>query len=369
MSHQIKLPDYENCIANLPNSILKKWGLPQRGSSLPLADWYLEQDCTNVVVLLLDGMGSSILKRHLDADGFFRTHVAGTYSSTFPPTTVAATTSIDNGMAPCGHGWLGWDCYYPRIDKNVTVFLNTEQGTDTPAAEYFVAGRYCGYESILEQIRKAGGNAYAVSPFVAPRPQSFEQICAQILELCQKPGQKYIYAYWTEPDHIMHVSGCGSEASREMMQRLEVQVGELTEQLKGTDTRLFVTADHGHIDSKGVSITDYPELMDCLVRMPSIEPRALNLFIKEGKKAQFEQAFQRLFGDKFILYTKQQVLEQQLFGTGMEHAEFRAMLGEYLAVAVSDLSIYNSREEAARFIGVHAGLTREEMEIPLIVAL
>ena len=51
MSHQIKLPDYENCIANLPNSILKKWGLPQNGASLPLADRYLEQDYKNCFVL------------------------------------------------------------------------------------------------------------------------------------------------------------------------------------------------------------------------------------------------------------------------------------------------------------------------------
>ena len=367
MSHQIKLPDYENCIANLPNSILKKWGLPQNGASLPLADQYLEQDYKNIVVILLDGMGSCIMDRNLDADGFFATHLAGTYSSTFPPTTVAATTSIANGLAPSAHGWLGWDCYYPQVDKNVTVFLNTEQGTDTPAADYFVAGEYCGYESILDRINKAGGTAYAVTPFVEPHPDSFEKISERIVELCRAPGEKYIYAYWNEPDHIMHETGCYSEEARQTVRRLEEQVGELSE--KVTDTLILVTADHGHMDSEGVSITDYPELMDCLVRMPSIEPRALNLFIKEGKKAQFEQAFQRLFGDKFILYTKQQVLEQQLFGTGMEHAEFRAMLGDYLAVAVSDLSIYNSREEAARFIGVHAGLTEDEMVIPLIVVL
>ena len=43
------------------------------------------------------------------------------------------------------------------------------------------------------------------------------------------------------------------------------------------------------------------------------------------------------------------------------------MLGDYLAIAIDDLSIYNTREEAEFFVGVHAGLTRDEMVIPLIV--
>lgn len=37
-------PDYENCIANLPNSILKKWKIPTVGGTLALADKYLEKD-------------------------------------------------------------------------------------------------------------------------------------------------------------------------------------------------------------------------------------------------------------------------------------------------------------------------------------
>ena len=40
---------------------------------------------------------------------------------------------------------------------------------------------------------------------------------------------------------------------------------------------------------------------------------------------------------------------------------------DYLAVAVSDLSIYNTEKEAEHFIGVHAGISPEEMTIPLIL--
>ena len=43
------------------------------------------------------------------------------------------------------------------------------------------------------------------------------------------------------------------------------------------------------------------------------------------------------------------------------------MLGDYLAVAIDNLAIFNTREERDAFVGVHAGLTEDEMNIPLIV--
>ena len=84
-------PDYENCLVNLSNSILKKFGAETSASTLSLADKYLEKDYKNVVVLLLDAMGTSIIEKHLDKNGFFRSHLAGSFDSVYPPTTVAVS--------------------------------------------------------------------------------------------------------------------------------------------------------------------------------------------------------------------------------------------------------------------------------------
>ncbi|MBQ9120386.1 MAG: alkaline phosphatase family protein [Lachnospiraceae bacterium] len=360
---RIKYPDYENCISGLAGSILKEFGV-ETTKSLALCDKLLEKKYKNVVVLLLDGMGQSIIERNLAPDGFLRTHLTGNYSSVFPPTTVAATTSIDSGKEPVEHAWLGWDCYYKEIDKNVTVFRNTESGTEKPAADFPVAWTYCPYQSTIQQIQNAGGQAYYATPFMKPYPADFAAICKRIRMLCATPGKKYIYAYWNEPDHTMHRTGCYSEQSKQVLRELEEQVEELCAEL--SDTLLLITADHGHMDSAGVAMEDYPELTECLVRMPSIEPRALNLFVKPGMEEIFAERFRREFGEKFLLLTKREVKERKLFGTGTEHARFDEMLGDYLAVAVDDLSIYNTREERDTFIGVHAGLTEEELMIPLI---
>ena len=77
MNQKLVWPDYKNCIANLPNSILRKFGVTPAGDTLPLLDRYLEKDYRNIVVILLDGMGKSILERHLEKDGAFRSHLAG----------------------------------------------------------------------------------------------------------------------------------------------------------------------------------------------------------------------------------------------------------------------------------------------------
>lgn len=101
--------------------------------------------------------------------------------------------------------------------------------------------------------------------------------------------------------------------------------------------------------------------------MPSIEPRALNFFVKKGMSQQFNDIFNKEFGTKFILLTKEEVRKKKLFGDGTEHSEFNDMLGDFLAVAIDDLSIFNTREEKESFIAMHAGLTEDEMIIPLIL--
>lgn len=383
----IKYPDYDDCIAGIPNSVLKSMGLEPGRRTLELLDRHLEgRSYENVVVILLDGMGKNIMDANLSKDGFFASHLAGTFSSTFPPTTVAATTSIQSGMEPCEHGWLGWDCYYPQIDKNVTVFLNKETGTDEQAESYNVAWRYCGYESTVDRLLKAGVQAYNAMPFLEPFSDTFEKICDRIAGLCWQPGRKYIYSYWREPDHLMHEKGCFCTESKELLRKLEKQVNELCKRLEKAEmpqkegksydisgvggskkNLVIVTADHGHIDTKGVALIDYPKICECLSRLPSIEPRALNFFVNPGMEEQFVSEFNRSFSEKFRLFTKAEVLENKLFGRGTEHPAFRDMLGDYLAVATGDLCIYNTREEADFFIGAHAGLTVEEMTIPLIL--
>ena len=59
------LPNYDNCLVNLANSVLRKFGAKTIHNTLPMADELLSSDYRNVVVLVLDAMGISILELRL----------------------------------------------------------------------------------------------------------------------------------------------------------------------------------------------------------------------------------------------------------------------------------------------------------------
>ena len=66
-------------------------------------------------------------------------------------------------------------------------------------------------------------------------------------------------------------------------------------------------------------------------------------------------------------YPFEEALSGKLFGTGKDHEGLDGMIGDYVALAVSDRSVFNTHIEAQETPGGHAGLTREEIAIPLIV--
>lgn len=357
---KIKYPDYNNSIANLACSILKYYGIEPPNPTLPQADLLLDRDYKNIVVILLDGMGTSSLEKHLSENGFFRKNLVCSYSSTFPPTTVAATTAIESGLFPNQSAWLGWTGYFEEIDRNVVYFLNTDGDTDEQL-DFNAANTFVPYEKIRDRISASGTASYYIMPFAEPYPQSYNELCNEIKKMCARNDRKYIYAYWDEPDKSMHEKGVDGEDIGQLISELEKSTEQLAAAL--SDTLLIVTADHGHINVRNKVLTDYDDITECLVRMPSIESRAVNFFIRRGMKRQFKAAFKQHFGDDFLLLSKKELLEKKLLGDGENHDRLKIMLGDYLAIGISDIALCN---EYSRFKGNHAGLTEDEITIPLI---
>ena len=356
-------PDYKKCIANIPNSILKYYGADTVGDTLPELDCHLDRKYKNVIVMLLDGFGTSIMYSDLEWQSQFQKHLVSSIDSVFLSSTVPATTSVITGLLPCGHAWLGWDNYYKDVGSNVTVFLNTLQYSSEPAARYNVAQTLTPYKSIQERLIEAGVNAYTVSPFAKPNPDTFRKIMNRVKKLCNEPGRKYIYAYWPQPDDVLHEFGCEAEETKKCVRDLEKQIVKFASGME--DTLLIVTADHGHIDTQISRLYDYPEITDCLERLPSLEPRVVNFFVKKGRKKDFLREFKKIYGEHFKLLTKKEVLERELFGTGTEHAKFRDMLGDYLAIATDDMSIMFAEDTPWK--AMHGGISYNEVKVPLII--
>ena len=233
------------------------------------------------------------------------------------------------------------------------------------AAEYHVAGKYIPVESIGQAIERAGqGRMISVTPFAGYRVTKLDQMLSITKQLCGEPGRKYIYAYWNQPDEMMHTCGCHDARTKEVVLRIDKSVEALCKELR--DTLVLVIADHGHIDTKFRLLSDYPQILSDLVRPFAIESRAAAFYVKDACRERFPEDFNAVFGDDFLLLSRDEVLAKGLFGNGIQHPRFLEFIGDYLAIATGDTALAYSRK-ARQFVSNHAGLTKQEMDVPLIL--
>ena len=82
-----------------------------------------------------------------------------------------------------------------------------------------------------------------------------------------------------------------------------------------------------------------------------------------------ENKFNEKFSDEFKLYTKKEFLDSKLLGYGKQHKKIDDFIGDYIAVAISNsainLNTYLSIPKPIK-LSSHCGLTKNEMEVPLI---
>lgn len=373
--------DYGHSLVSLISSVMKHFGLDPAHETLPEADALLGRSYKNIVLLLFDGMGMSVLET-LPPDSFLRKHLAGTISSVFPPTTTAATTSVLTGLEPIGHGWLGWSSwFYDRAldgglsaaeyteylktadkaapGKVVNLYPNTSDGK--PAAGFNVAGKFLPFEPVTDKLNRRGIPAYFVSPYSEPRADSVDALFATVSGLCEDDTPKYIYGYSPLPDYKIHDYGISHPKIYRILEKIDAGVEKLCSEL--TDSLVIVTADHGMVDTEFVFMDDHPEVKECLLREPSIEGRAMSLFIKPGIY-DFPERFNAAYGGIYELFPHDEAVK--LFGVGEQHPLAGSFVGDYLAVAKTDVSIgYDFDPHPLR--AAHGGGTADEFLIPFIV--
>lgn len=359
----LTFPDYNDSILNLSCSILKSYGIAPKHPTMSEVDEILSQNFKHVVVILLDGLGMNILENNLSHMDFLRRHLLRDYSSVFPPTTTASTTTMLSGLSPIEHGWLGWDVYFEKENKTVTCFHNTLQNSSEIAADYNIPYKYLSYENIIDQINKKGSaKANAIFPFGSEGKPEFNSWLNAIRKTCKTEDRTFTYAYWENPDSMLHQEGTNSLNIMKEIQKLNAKLSSFCEELK--DTVIFITSDHGHTDIQNEFLEDYPEIIEMLERPTSIEPRAISFYVKPEYKEAFPEVFNKHFADSYKLFTKQEVLDKNLFGPGFPNDNLTG-IGDYIGIAYTGKTLLWDRH-CKQFRSHHAGITKNEMRIPLI---
>jgi predicted AlkP superfamily pyrophosphatase or phosphodiesterase len=362
----MKMPNYKHSIMNVSRSFLKHYGLYDQSDTILKLDEQLKKNYKHIIYMLLDGLGDNLLRLHLKEDDFFRKHQIDTITSVFPPTTVAATNAVLAAKPPISTGYLGWVQYFKDMDMQGVVFMDVDYYTHVKSPVSFQK-TYLSYQTIVDQVGHARNDvstSVLFPDFVEGGSKTFNEHIKRLQDIIKINNQSFTYVYWTSPDLEAHEHGIASDKVKSVVKDLNKRVEAFSKTLKN-DTLMVIIADHGLIDVDTIILTDDDVMMSCLLRMPSFEPRATNFFIKDGMHDVFEKHFKSTYKDAFKLLTKEEIIHAKLFGEGTKHVLFDDFLGDFVAIAIDKYMFGMSK--GAHFKAHHAGLTQQELDVPLII--
>ena len=380
MEKEIILPNYEKCVLNLINSILKNYNVETKYNGLKELDKILEKKYKNIVFIILDGMGEHILN-NISPNGFFKNNQMKKITSVYPSTTTAALTTYYSGKPPIETGWIAMAQYFKEYGRTIEMMREIDAYTGEKYTNAKIdAIDLVSYTPIYARIEEASKNvkAYEINPsFCKHRSKrninadNMQIMCDSIEAICKNQDENFILAYSDKPDTLLHKYGCKSDEVRDFIKEAEKEIEKLYEKLKDTNTLIIVSADHGHKDIEKVyNAIELDEIQECLILPPSLESRVVSFWVKEDKKEKFEKIFNEKFKDEFLLYTKEQFLKENLLGFGEKHPKIDDFIGNYIALSISSSIIKlgtNISREKSNKKSTHCGLTKEEMEVPVIV--
>ncbi len=360
--------NYDRSILQLSSSIHHFYQIDTGYATNPIVDaWIQQHSFKRIFTILIDGMGSEILKKYANPNGYFLTHMQDEIETVYPPTTAAATTAFRCGKAPSETGWLGWNQHFSEVNDEVILFYGSSQFDQKQYGNTFA------YEKLpvtfLEKkLLEKGISADTVWPsWGQTHPcADYADLLQCLLQLQEDDNLSYVYAYWDQFDTLMHKKGPNNPSVKEELYRLDQLTQQFVKQIH-PDTGVLILADHGQIDVHNINITKDRELCSYLDKRPSLESRTVSFFLKEGCNDAFEQYFQQKYGQSFLLLSREEVLNKKVFGPKTGENRFEEFLGDYIAFA-TDTACLSYGGAGMNHKGQHAGTTKEERIIPVILS-
>ena len=382
------LPNYrDGSIVNLMQSILGGLDAPGAGGVHGfLAGLGPEEiaDARHVVLLVVDGLGQA----QLDSGPApaLRASRRGTMTSVFPSTTASAVTTFLTGLAPVEHALTGWFMWLRELDSVVAPlpFTTRAGGTDLASLGVSPADVFIG-PNVFERVR---ADCHAVQPAelvdssysrahtrgAAPRGfEGLDGLVDSILDIVGHARRRtYVSAYWPVLDTLSHEFGASSVEARRHLAEIDLHFARLRTALAGSGTLLVVTADHGFVDIRPESRLDadsVPGLAPMLSQPLCGEPRLAYCYVRDERRGDFvERAVEGLAGAARVVDSAS-MIEDGWFGLADPHPRLRERVGDHALVMRDGYAICDrvGDEKPFHHIGVHGGVSREEMQVPLVV--
>ena len=337
----------------------------------------------HVVLLLVDGLGDHYLRAR-GAGGFLERHRLGGLSSVFPSTTASAITSLMTGLAPIQHGLLGWFVRDARFGGVLAPLPMTLRAGGEVLAPLRLQ-RLFPYRTLFQRLpcRSTVVSPWEIidSPFnrrhsrgaVRLGYERLEGLVAAVSEavLAHGPEGGYVYAYYPRFDALAHAFGVGSDRVAAEFAKIDAAIAVLAERLTGLGVDLLVTADHGFIDvppGQTLEIEAWPEIKAMLEESLWGERRAAWCAVKAGAAAEFEAAIQDRIGPAGVVLPTAGLPSSGLLGAGRPSARLAERMGSHVLLMAPGWAIRDRvpGESEHPMIGLHGGLSADEMRVPLV---
>ncbi|MCU7892159.1 MAG: alkaline phosphatase family protein [Candidatus Thiodiazotropha sp. (ex Ustalcina ferruginea)] len=383
----MRLPDYNGgSIVNLMASLQEAMGGSKHAyRQLDLLTSKQIGEYRQVVLWVVDGLGMNYLQAHPEAS-HLNAHLKGSMTSVFPPTTATAVTTFLTGDAPQQHGLTGWHIYFRELGALLAVLPGRaryggvglrQAGIDTRA----LLGHRAFSDRIDVDTVTLSPKPIAQSDFnLAHLGKSrllshshLSDMTDQTVDALQDNGERYLYAYWPDLDNIGHQHAIWSEAARQHLLEIDQAFNDLLQRCRGTDSLIIICADHGQIDttpSDRLCLDDHPELLRLLSLPLCGEPRAAYCYLRPGCENAFDDYVKSEFAGQAEVYTATELIENGWFGLGEPHPQLTQRIGDRLLLMQENYTIKDwlAQERRYELVGVHGGLSGDELDVPLILA-
>lgn len=380
------MPDYRgNGIVNLMASLIKGYGGEHRYAPLNSLSPEETREYENIVLLIIDGMGQEFLENN-GQKSMFAEFQRDAITSVFPATTATAVTTFVTGLAPQQHAITGWYMHLKEMGVVAAILPFVARFGGGPFGKLGITPRciidtpplfdvisadsyYIIHDDLVDSdfTRTLAGSARVVGF------QGFYDVMARVHEIvASHRRRKYIYAYWGAFDSLCHRHGTASSEALQHFADLAKAISRLIDAIKGTNTLVLITADHGLVDTsseKTIKVSEHKDLIDTLTLPLCGEPRVAYCYVHPARAQQFESYVEDRFKDVCVMHRAVDLIDNGYYGLFHPHPRLLDRIGDYVLVMKDNYVMrdFVLGEKEFYFTGYHGGMSRAEMLVPLIV--
>ena len=332
-------------------------------------------EAPSYVVFLVDGLWADLLAAHAHAAPYLSALLGpdATGTAGVPSTTATSLTSLGTGLAPGGHGVVGFTSRVPGSDRLLNA-LFWDKDVDPlqwqPHRTRFQTLEAAGVVVTTVNKREFRASGLTVAAHrggdYVGSDRAGERIAGTVAAAEARPSLTYLYD--GDLDWTGHRYGVASAQWLQQLAIIDAEAEQLRDALPSY-TRLLVVADHGMVDCSPqhrVDVDDDPAFRDGVVLLGG-EARFRHVYCAGGAVDDVAARWSGLLGDRALVLTRDEAVARGWFGTVSSSVLPR--LGDVVVAARGDWGVFASADfpYELRLVGLHGSLTPVEMRIPLLV--